>query len=243
MEFERYKERVKVLHEMLRAECKDVQLSRMRRDLSSDVSKTQQEVEIILYERMTRMLIECRKSKSSSSETTTSVPTTTTTTTTTTTPTTTLTTTTTTTPTTTTALPTPEECKSAINLTEFWRQDDHGSAFKPNGSTHCDTASMIAQGRPWFRFSGAAGHQMLDHCPPAYSCATHAAVWTDAEMPETVGVATDIVAYASWDDNCKRFERIFTVIRCSAETSSDVVYKFLGDNHCTLGFCSMFVSD
>ena len=209
MGFERYKERVKVLHEMLRAECKDVQLSRMRRDLSSDVSKTQQEVEIILYERMTRMLIECRKRNSI-----------------------------TTAQTTTTTSPQPEECQSAINLTEFWRLDHNGSSYRPGGSYNCDTSRMISRGRPWFRFSGSAGNMMLDKCPPTYSCGTAAGLWTDNQMPTIVGVQRRIEAYGSWSSGCKEFTKVMHVMRCS-DNSFDLIYKYLGDSDCTLGFCGM----
>ena len=219
MEFERYKERVKVLHEMLRAECKDVQLSRMRRDLSSDVSKTQQEVEIILYERMTRMLIECRSSLKSTKDTTgTEVETTTE-------------------ATTTTVPEEVENCQSAINLTESWRQ--HSAIYKVNNDWECDTKKMVENGRPWFRFTGSAGNILSDHCKNQFSCGTKSPMWSDAEMPTEVYKQATVIAHVSHAGNCKFSTREISVIRCSTDTSYDLVYRYLGNDQCFLAFCGM----
>lgn len=51
-----------------------------------------------------------------------------------------------------------------MNLGEKWRIDRMGSAIK---APYCDRERMVKAGKPWFRFSGKAGGQLLTRtCPP-----------------------------------------------------------------------------
>ena len=209
---------------MLRNECKNVKLNRVARALRTDVSNTELEVEKILYERMVRMLIECRRRNSQTTNTTTTA-----------------TTTSTTAATITTSSPPQlQKCRSALNLTEAWRQDHNGSRIIPNGSQACDTRTMVSHGRPWFRFTAAAGSMLLNRCPPAYSCGTNAPLWSNDTMPSVVGVVSNISVYGSWGGNCKHSTLLVSVMRCSDETPNDFIYSyfdsFIG---CNYAFCGM----
>lgn len=195
---------MKILHELLKAECPD-HLSRYKRDVATDAIKAKHEVDTILYERMIRMLVECRKSKlvddnqlSSNSSGT--------------------------------ILPTSStaqisECLTAINLTEPWRQFHNGSGYKPDGKSNCDTSTMIGNGRPWFRFTGMAGNTMLDHCIPDYSCGSSATIWTNAAKPSEVGVKMATIVYVSWANRCKSDTQSAEVIRCS-DATYDLIYRY-----------------
>ena len=135
----------------------------------------------------------------------------------------------------------PGECISAINLTESWRGDYKGSAIRPvNGSLNCDTKQMIQQGRPWFRFSGAAGNRLLDSCRslPGHSCGTVLGMWSNDVMPIATGESRVIDAYAAYSATCYAWTQKLNVMKCS-ERQYDYIYKYLGDDHCHLGFCGM----
>ena len=142
----------------------------------------------------------------------------------------------TTTEATTTALPYPEECQNAINLTEEWRADNKGNRL--NGMNNCDPQTMIDSGRPWFRFANAAGNRLLISCPPDNSCGTHAGMWSDAPMPGDVGVVAPITVYGSWNSDRKSFSKRVSVMKCSL-APHDYVYKYDGGADCNLGFCGM----
>ena len=153
---------------------------------------------------------------------------------------------TTTTPTTT-ATPLPAECRSAINLTEYWRKDHSDSGIRPvDGNYNCDTRDMIAAGRPWFRFAGPAGNRLLDHCIPSYwsnnrgSCGTGAALWSNDQMPKSIGSVTTINVYGSYNSNCKWYSGAqCEVMRCSNE-AHDYIYRILSaTSTCNYGFCGM----
>ena len=98
---------------------------------------------------------------------------------------------------------------------------------------------MVSEGRPWFRFTGAAGNIMLNRCPPAYSCGTNVGMWTDERMPTLVGVQSSINAYRSWSRNCKYFTKRVSVMKCSTNNNFDFIYKYASDTVCTLGFCGI----
>lgn len=135
--------------------------------------------------------------------------------------------------------PIPTECHIAFNYTEAWRKDHSGSMYQPGGQYHCDTnPNKLEQARRWFRISGAAGTHLLDTCPPGYSCGSHGADWTDAEMPSLVGVPRQVDMYVSWDGNCKFSTRPLLVMRCSSH-ANDFVYKYVGPLGCNNVFCGM----
>ena len=135
----------------------------------------------------------------------------------------------------------PSECISAINLTQSWRRDYKGSDIRPvNGNYNCDTKQMIEQGRPWFRFSGAAGNRLLDSCRslPTWSCGTYLGMWSYDAMPIATGESREIEAYAAYVSNCKVNTKKLRVMRCS-ESQYDYSYKYLRDESCHFGFCGM----
>ena len=192
-----------------------------------DIIKLQEEK--VLYEKMHQVLIECRERNAFKTPkpstilpktTTTNLPSTEA---------------TTTAP----SMPQPPECQSAINLTEYWRIDNKGSKINQNNRS-CDPKTMSSQGRPWFRFSGAAGNMMLDTCPPDYSCGTDGGMWSDSVMPSDVGVISNITAYISWASNCQQFTTAVYTMRCSTSIPNDFIYKYTDSfESCYFSFCGM----
>ena len=86
-----------------------------------------------------------------------------------------------------------------------------------------------------------AGNMMLNTCPPTQSCGTNSPIWTDVELPTTVGLITNINAYAVVEGTCRAYALPLQVIRCSASSIHGVIYRYNGDKHqiCSVGFCGM----
>ena len=99
---------------------------------------------------------------------------------------------------------------------------------------------MIDAGRPFFRFTGAAGNRLLDHCVPDYSCGTAAVMWSNAQMPTQIGVLTRIFGYRSFSSGCQSHDKIdLSVMRCS-DHQYDFIYRYDDSNSgCNDGFCGM----
>ena len=138
--------------------------------------------------------------------------------------------------------PPPAECQSAISLTDYWRNVDAGTGIKPSGQHNCDLRDMNTNypERPWFRFAGDAGNMMLNSCPPSTSCGTHAAMWTDGEMPSAVGESVEVSAFGSYSGNCKYGTRSVLVMRCSYDTDYDFIYRYNEyATSCSYSFCGM----
>ena len=211
-QLERYRARNKIIHDKLITEnCTDPQQVRFKRsEVLTNENGLRLEVEKELFEMMIKMLLQCRYSKMATTQSTT-------------------------TEATTTALPYPEECQNAINLTEEWRADNKGNRL--NGMNNCDTQTMIDFGRPWFRFTYAAGNRLLNSCPPDNSCGTLVGMWSDVNMPGDVGVVAPITVYGSFISNCKMFSKRGSVLKCSL-APHDYVYKYDDDVECDLGFCA-----
>lgn len=110
--------------------------------------------------------------------------------------------------------------------------------IRPEGHRNCDTKFMVNSGRPWFRFSGAAGTRLLDRCPPAYSCGADAAIWSDSVMPIEVGVLQSAHIYMSWNKNCRSYKNSISVMRCSGMLN-DFIYRYDGSIVCHDAFCGM----
>ena len=106
------------------------------------------------------------------------------------------------------------------------------------GFPNCDTLKMRKNGRPWFRFSEDAGDQLRNYCPPSNSCGTRISVWSDASMPDEIGMDMAFSAFGSWNDACKSMSIPMKVLRCSAR-HSDFVYRFEGSMGCYVSFCGM----
>ena len=137
----------------------------------------------------------------------------------------------------------PIECQKAINYTEYWRRDHSGAHIKPGGvdsysGYNCDLNSNDTN---WFRFSGAAGNQMLNTCPKPESCGTKYPLWTDDIMPKEIGMEMTVDTYEPRKNNCKQYKFKVRVMRCSWDTNHDLIYKqtnFVG-GYCFRGFCGM----
>ena len=161
-ELEKFKYRNKLLHDLLIAEnCPEPgTTARVKREVTGKDEvrgKTKLEVEMKFYEDLTTMLIECRKgnirtrptvdrliSATTHSTHSTRKPTTTT-----------ATENVSDIPTTAWLSKTAQECETAINLTEAWRQDHNGSNIEADeGFPVCDPKQMELAGLPWFRFTG-----------------------------------------------------------------------------------------
>ena len=144
---------------------------------------------------------------------------------------------------TTTVNPLPQQCKSAINLTEYWRKDHFGHQIKPiSGDSNCDSRDMVDQGNPWFKFTGAAGSRLLNHCVPGYSCGSHRALWSDAPMPSQIGVVSQIPVYGSWVNNCYEWNVSALVVKCSSRPN-DFVYKYNETHAANVCYNSFFGMD
>ena len=53
-----------------------------------------------------------------------------------------------------------------------------------------------------FRITGKAGSRIRDTCPPSFSCGSHGGLWTDAEMPSSVGETSQVPIYGALDGKC-----------------------------------------
>ena len=210
-ELERYKERVKLLHTVLLNECKQGNTSRMRREIiSSSLNMAREEMEKLLYERMLRMLIDCREQKQKTTHLSS----------------------------TTTEPPVPAQCISATNFTEFWRLDHKGGKVLPDrNSYNCDTKQLSSKKGSWFRFSGSGGTHLLESCPSVYSCGSQIGFWSDEAKPKLeTGHFTKVKVYGSWTSGCKEFEIDLTVGKCS-ERQDDYIYQYNGGSMCDASFC------
>lgn len=127
-------------------------------------------------------------------------------------------------------------CESAISLTEYWRKVYNDS--ETDRST-CDTKSMINSGRPWFRFSGAAGSRMLNRCVVRKSCGTNIPMWSDDPMPIEIGEEFEITAKGIFSTLCDKYKRKVLVKKCSGR-ANDYTYKYTDTSTvCDLAFCGM----
>ena len=85
---------------------------------------------------------------------------------------------------------------------------------------------------------------MLNSCPRGYSCGAVNPFWSDGELPKIIGVNTTVNVYLSDIRTCKFWTKPLHVIRCSWDTSYDVIYKYGSDDYddsypCLIGFCGM----
>lgn len=229
-ELQKMKQRVDIVYTMLESEGCPVP-SRGRRDLLSSASDSlEYEIESRLYQQLFDLLTACRANNTTATGTSTS----------TTTKRVTTTTTTTGTPTTQTTVATPAVCFKALNLTESWRLDHKQSGIRPaNNNYNCDTKSMIAAGRPWFRFTGGAGNKLADTCIPYYSCGASGVLWSNDTMPSKVGVISSFSVYANAGNSCSDFTWRASVMRCSG-SAHDFIYRYDdAKDNCNYGFCGM----
>ena len=101
---------------------------------------------------------------------------------------------------------------------------------------------MVEAGRPWFRFTGAAGNRLLDHCvnstSGARSCGTVDATWSDAPMPTSIGVIKKFNATQSYGGKCHYSQFECSAMRCS-DRPHDMIYRYDGPGSGDDGFCGM----
>ena len=133
-----YKEQIRILYRLLAEECPDE--VRVGRADDDDVALTDLEVQKLHYNGLLKRLNNCRKINRMGTLPATSTKTK---------------------PTTTKPLPAP--CLSATNLTDSWRMDHEGKDLKGGGPNAwsdgqaCDFRKSLQ----WFRFTGAAGENIL----------------------------------------------------------------------------------
>lgn len=137
----------------------------------------------------------------------------------------------------------PKECLAAVSFTEKWRADKNGSDFRPGGPHSEDGYTCdLHKSSQWFRFSGAAGSQMLSSCPEVNSCGTNFPLWTDATMPQKVGVSKSITAYSVQENGyCQEWTVRTLVMRCSWDTDHDFIYRpaIKLNRSCREAYCGM----
>lgn len=136
----------------------------------------------------------------------------------------------------------PSECANAVNLTGSWRLDHNGSnidvsdKYSEDGYA-CDFHDGLAS--KWFRFSVDGGNQMLNKCPPSFSCGTRHAYYIDSVMPDVVGQEIQTTAYGS-HGGCRRSSRRVSVMRCSSK-QGDFIYRHdTRTRPCNGAFCGMY---
>ncbi|XP_067930313.1 uncharacterized protein [Watersipora subatra] len=135
------------------------------------------------------------------------------------------------------------ECLTATNFTRAWRSDINQTDIRPGFGEHsidgysCDLHNDLE----WFRFTEAAGNRLLDTCPPWKTCGTNYPIWSDAELPTQVGVASTIFVYVREQYDCRDQAKKALVIRCSWDTDNDLIYKYDSTKYstCSIGFCGM----
>ena len=86
------------------------------------------------------------------------------------------------------------------------------------------------------------GNRLLHQCPRRFSCGTVTPLWSDDALPNQVGVPTTINVYGSGPNGeCKYPPATIkvNVMRCSLETSHDLIYQYIGSyyNTCAAAFC------
>lgn len=242
-EIVRYQRRNAILHDMLVADgCPDLFVIRQKRELfTPSVDDIQLVVEKQMYEELSSAVVDCKRrillpgattTNSTKPAQMTTMPDSLT---------------STMSPPSTSAIPIPTQCLRAINLTESWRKDNKGKKIKPNdGKPHCESKFMIPLGLPWFRFSGAAGTQLLNTCPPAYSCGSNGAMWSGQRTPTVVGKVTRFTFYSSSNYYNQQPQKCYLksyageVIRCSS-MPGDFVYRVTEKQWggCDYAFCGM----
>jgi len=137
----------------------------------------------------------------------------------------------------------PKECLEAQFFTESWRLRHNGDDFRGSGNHSFFGYACDLHQIQWFRFSGAAGSRLLNTCPPPESCGTSLPIWSDADMPDSVGVVTNVEAYAvSYSGDCKSITYPLSVMRCSRSVN-DFIYKLVNPvtniMSCISAFCGM----
>ncbi|XP_067944635.1 uncharacterized protein [Watersipora subatra] len=141
----------------------------------------------------------------------------------------------------------PVECRTAQNLSEYWRMEHHGGDIRPrlDPESEIGYACDLHESLEWFRFVGAAGNRFLNTCPPFRSCGGQFSFWTDSEMPQKIGVVSRIFVYSRYSEetnwSCRGAIEDAYVIRCSWDTDYDFVYRVDGpnENECFAAFCGM----
>ncbi|XP_067946913.1 oncoprotein-induced transcript 3 protein-like [Watersipora subatra] len=134
-------------------------------------------------------------------------------------------------------------CRTATNLTEYWRMDHNASSIAGGGErAYSNYACDIRPSLKWFRFTGKAGKKMLDNCVPEYSCGTDYPMWADADMPKRIAQTITVQAWYSGNGCASKIASgTLQVLRCS-ESEYDVVYKHLPTSYsstCNRAFCGM----
>lgn len=84
------------------------------------------------------------------------------------------------------------------------------------------------------------GKQLQDECPKERGCSTHP-LWSDDRVTKAILYEAPINAYIPNGDEC-RFKTIpLHVIRCSWDTSYDIIYRYVGPHQtaCATAFCGM----
>lgn len=154
---------------------------------------------------------------------------------------------------TTTPAPTPDPnyqsiCENAINFTEPYRLHHNGyegNVPSPYRDYACDPRSLANQGKPWFRFAGAGGERLLNHCVTTRSCGGFWPLWSDdpRSTPSEVGIRSTFTLYGvamRYPSSCRhyKYEDLMTAIRCS-DAPNDYVYHYDGIEYCDSSFCGM----
>lgn len=131
-----YDQQIRILYDLITERCPGTKID--KRALTSDELSIQLVVKKAHFERLTKLLVVCKRVRLTTTPT---MPTTVT--------------TTTKRPT----VPVPAECKTATNLTEGWRLEHNGKKLRPD-TLHSDWQNFgcdFHKDLKWFRFSSFAG--------------------------------------------------------------------------------------
>lgn len=82
------------------------------------------------------------------------------------------------------------------------------------GTALCGDEALEWQGPGWYRLSGAAGEQMPESAPSAYSCGTDAPGWLDGSHPAVLDGVVDRTACFNWAGDECNWSSDIQVVNC-----------------------------
>ena len=125
----------------------------------------------------------------------------------------------------------PDECFTAINLTESWRNNNKDQALEFSDKGKLDG------GRVWFRFTGTAGNMLRNTCPVKTECGGTGAYWSDSSIPSKVAVGKRKIftAFESFSEDlvndpngCRVIEYWMIALRCE-RGNGGLIYSLVNE--------------
>lgn len=123
----------------------------------------------------------------------------------------------------------PSQCTSYVLNTDGTRNIAY------MGCCYCDTFGSISTG--WYRFSGAAGTQLVTAPVSINKCGTNYPGWFNGSLPSTVGATTSGMVCANYNgDLCYSSYSVSSVM--ATNCGSFYVFYLLGMPYCNTRYCT-----